>query len=45
MDAYRHGDSFVIHLDLPGVDPASIDLTVERNSGDGARSRVLSRRA
>ena len=19
MDAYRHGDSFVIHLDLPGV--------------------------
>ena len=32
MDAYRHGDSFVLHLDLPGVDPASIDLTVERNS-------------
>jgi HSP20 family protein len=31
MDAYRHGDSFVIHLDLPGVDPTSIDLTVERN--------------
>jgi HSP20 family protein len=31
MDAYRHGDSFVINLDLPGVDPASIDLTVERN--------------
>jgi HSP20 family protein len=32
MDAYRHGDSFVLHFDLPGVDPASIDLTVERNS-------------
>ena len=32
MDAYRHGDRFVIHLDLPGVDPASIDLTVERNA-------------
>jgi HSP20 family protein len=32
MDAYRHGDSFVIHLDLPGVDPASIDITVERNA-------------
>jgi HSP20 family protein len=32
MDAYRHGDSFVVHLDLPGVDPNSIDLTVERNS-------------
>jgi HSP20 family protein len=32
MDAYRHEDSFVMHLDLPGVDPASIDLTVERNA-------------
>jgi HSP20 family protein len=31
MDAYRHGDTFVIHFDLPGVDPASIDLEVERN--------------
>ncbi len=30
-DAYRHGDRFVINLDLPGVDPASIDLTIERN--------------
>src|SRR2546423_14263811 len=32
MDAYRHDDSFVINLDLPGVDPNSIDLTVERNA-------------
>ena len=32
LDAYRHGDSFVINLDLPGVDPNSVDLTVERNS-------------
>jgi HSP20 family protein len=31
MDAYRHGDAFVVHLDLPGVDPASIDLGVEQN--------------
>jgi HSP20 family protein len=31
MDAYRHGDSFVVHFDLPGVDPSSIDLTVEKN--------------
>ncbi len=31
MDAYRHGDTFVIHFDLPGVDPASIDVEVERN--------------
>jgi HSP20 family protein len=31
MDAYRHGHEFVIHFDLPGVDPGSIDLTVEKN--------------
>ncbi len=31
MDAYRHGDEYVVHFDLPGVDPGSIDLTVEKN--------------
>jgi HSP20 family protein len=31
MDAYRAGDFFLVHLDLPGVDTDSIDLTVERN--------------
>lgn len=31
MDAYRHGDSFVAHLDLPGVDPGSIEVSVEQN--------------
>lgn len=31
MDAYRQGESFVVHFDLPGVDPDSIDLDVERN--------------
>lgn len=31
MDAYRHEDHFVVELDLPGVDPSSIDLTVEKN--------------
>ena len=31
MDAYREADTFYIDLDLPGIDPASIDLTVERN--------------
>ena len=31
MDAYRDGDTFVVHLDLPGVDPESIDVTVEQN--------------
>lgn len=31
MDAYREGDRVVVHFDLPGVDPSSIDLTVEKN--------------
>ncbi|HEU4915384.1 MAG TPA: Hsp20/alpha crystallin family protein [Acidimicrobiia bacterium] len=31
MDAYRQGDQFVVNFDLPGVDPSSIDLTVEKN--------------
>jgi HSP20 family protein len=31
MDAYRRGDNFFVHLDLPGVDPTSIELSVERN--------------
>jgi HSP20 family protein len=29
VDAYRRGDEFKVHLDLPGVHPDSIDLTVE----------------
>jgi HSP20 family protein len=32
MDAYRRADSFVVHLDVPGVDPKTIDLTVEQNT-------------
>lgn len=31
MDAWRDGDRFVIEFDLPAVDPASVDLDVERN--------------
>jgi HSP20 family protein len=31
LDAERDGDWFYVHFDLPGVDPDSIDLTVERN--------------
>ncbi|HEY2428226.1 MAG TPA: Hsp20/alpha crystallin family protein [Acidimicrobiales bacterium] len=31
MDAYRDGDRFVVQFDLPGVDPDSIELTVEKN--------------
>ncbi len=32
MDAYRRGDDFVVHFDLPGVDPGTIDLTVDNNT-------------
>src|SRR3712207_5130304 len=31
MDAYRDAGSFVVQLEIPGVDPESIDLTVEQN--------------
>ncbi len=55
MDAYREDDTFVVHLDLPGVSADSIDLTVEQNVltvhaerkppvGDGAE-RVVDERS
>ena len=31
MDAYRRGDHVEVLFDLPGVQPDSIDLTVEKN--------------
>jgi HSP20 family protein len=31
MDAWRDGDRFIVEFDLPGVEPSSIDLDVERN--------------
>ncbi|MEU3553831.1 Hsp20/alpha crystallin family protein [Streptomyces fragilis] len=31
MDAYRVGDDLVVQVDLPGVDPETVDLDVERN--------------
>jgi len=31
IDAYKDGDRFVVHFDLPGVDPDSIDVTVEKD--------------
>jgi HSP20 family protein len=32
MDLYREGDHFVANIDLPGVDPGSIDVDVEGNT-------------
>ena len=31
MDAWREGDEFFVELDLPGIDPESLDLDIERN--------------
>ncbi|WP_306363556.1 Hsp20/alpha crystallin family protein [Nocardia sp. CC227C] len=31
MDAWRDGDEFFVEFDLPGIDPDSLDLDVERN--------------
>jgi HSP20 family protein len=32
MDAYRSGDTIVVHFDLPGVEPSSIDIEYERQT-------------
>ena len=29
MDLYRSGDNYVLHIDLPGADPGTIDVNVE----------------
>lgn len=55
MDAYRHGDTFSIQFDLPGVDPSTVDISVEQNTltvsaertfapGDGAKVVAAERR-
>ena len=31
VDAYRRGDEFKVLLDVPGADPGSIELTVEKD--------------
>ena len=31
MDAWREGDKFVVEFDVPGMNPDSLDLDVERN--------------
>ena len=31
MSAYREDGTFVVHIDVPGVSPEEIDVTVERN--------------
>ncbi|MGD0983493.1 MAG: Hsp20/alpha crystallin family protein [Acidimicrobiales bacterium] len=31
LDVYRKGEKFIVRVDLPGIDPSSLDLTIERN--------------
>ena len=31
LDAWRDGDEFHVEFDLPGIDPGSLDIDVERN--------------
>lgn len=44
MEALRRGDQFIVALDLPGVNPDDVDVTVERNVVEiGARREPLRR--
>lgn len=43
MDAYRRNGDFVVHFDLPGIDPGTIDLTVEKNVLTVAAERRFSK--
>ena len=39
VDAYRKDDRFWLHIDLPGVDSESIDVTIEKNTLTVSASR------
>jgi HSP20 family protein len=45
MDAWREGDQFIVEFDLPGVQPESLDLDVERHVLTVRAERPLSDRA
>jgi HSP20 family protein len=32
MDVYRHGESYVLRFDMPGIDPDSMDVVAEQNT-------------
>ncbi len=44
MDAYRRGDAVFVHFDLPGIDPNTIDLTVEQNVLSVTAERLYDRK-
>ncbi|HEV3014902.1 MAG TPA: hypothetical protein VG499_16640 [Actinomycetota bacterium] len=48
MDAWRRGDTVEVAFDLPGIDPGSVDLTVQQNvvtPSTSTRSRPATRTA
>ena len=45
VDAYRQGDRFWLHVDLPGIDQDSIDLEVEKNTLTVSAERKWERNA
>ena len=40
VDAYRRGNEFKVLVDLPGVDPDSIELTVEHDNIHGGAAKL-----
>jgi HSP20 family protein len=32
MDCYRHGETFFVHFDLPGIDADTLEVTEEKNT-------------
>jgi HSP20 family protein len=43
MEGYRRGNSFYVQFDLPGVNPADVEVTAERNVVTVRASRETSR--
>lgn len=40
IDAYRRGDTFIVHVDVPGVDPEKVDLMIEHDTLTVSAERV-----
>lgn len=43
MDAYRHGDAYIVEVDVPGVEPSTIDVTTDHHTLTVRARRELER--
>lgn len=43
MDLYRAGENYVLHADLPGIDPGSVDVNVDNGTLTIKAERSLSK--